>query len=395
MQDSSSNNTQQFSLFELNQHLHRVVAFNMRQTIWIRCELADVNSSRGNLYLSLVDRDEYQIRAKADATFWQGDLKRVNKKIGDSIWTILQPGSQVLIEVLVEFTELYGLRLIVKNVDLSFTVGKLELQRIASLRKLEKDQFIDLNKQLEFESVPQRIAVISSETAAGLQDFMNQLEQNNYGYNFQVELFPAAMQGANVEAEVIQQIELIEARQSEFDCIVIVRGGGARLDLMGFDSYKLCVAIATSELPVLTGIGHEIDETLADIVAYQTLKTPTAVAEFLVNRVLGFEAKLEQLYQQLMQSAQQHIQQAGQYLDSTEQKLDSLVEQHLDYHRQLLQNLEEKAALLDPQNTLNRGFSVVTTAEGEVLKTAKTVKKGDVLKIRLADGDIEVIVDSE
>lgn len=392
MQGANSNSSEQFSLYELNQHLHRVVAFNMRQPIWIRCELADVNSSRGNLYLSLVDRDDYQIRAKADAIFWQGDLKRVHKKIGDSIWAILQPGSQVLIEVLVEFTELYGLRLIVKNVDLSFTVGKLELERIATLRKLESDQFLDLNKQLDFNTVPQRIAVISSETAAGLQDFLNQLDENSYGYVFHTELFPAAMQGANVELEVLQQIELIEARQAEFDCIVLVRGGGARLDLMGFDSYKLCVAIATSELPILTGIGHDIDETLADIVAYKMLKTPTAVAEFLINTVLNFEVNLEHAYQQLIQVAQKHLQQAETYLDTTEQRLDLLVQQQLDYHSQLLQRLEEKTSLLDPQNTLKRGFSIVTTTTGIVVKKVDEVKAGDILKIRLGDGDIEVVV---
>ncbi|MCP4441682.1 MAG: exodeoxyribonuclease VII large subunit [Aureispira sp.] len=392
MQNTNSNTPQQFSLFELNQHLHRVVAFNMRQPIWIRCELADVSNSRGNLYLSLVDRDEYKVRAKANAVFWKSDQNRVHKKIGDSLWTILQAGSQVLMEVLVEFTELYGFQLIVKNVDLSFTVGQLELQRIATMRKLEADQFFDLNKQLDFNIVPQRIAVISSKTAAGLQDFLNQLHQNPYGYTFRTELFAAAMQGANVETEVVQQIEIIEARQTEFDCIVIVRGGGARLDLMGFDSYKLCVAIATSELPIITGIGHDIDEVLADLVAHQALKTPTAAAEFLVNQVLNFEATLEQTYLQITQFAQHHIQQAQVYLETTEQKLGLLVQQHLNYHTQLLQNLEEKAKLLDPQNTLDRGFSIVTNQDGKVLNTIEEAKSGDILKIRFGDGDIEVVV---
>lgn len=258
---SEETNKTAFSLFELNEHLKRVVAFNMRETLWINCEIADVGRSKGNVYISLVERNDFKISARAEAVLWGRSLDKITKKVGDSLWSILQVGRQVLLCVQVEFHEYFGMKLSIKDIDPTVTIGQLELKRLQTHKKLEAEQFTELNRQVPTNLVWQRIAVISSSTAAGLQDFLQQIKTNPHQYHFQYELFDAVVQGVNVPRDVIKQIEKIEARKEDFDCIVIVRGGGARLDLMGFDDYDLCVALATCELPVLTGIGHDIDET--------------------------------------------------------------------------------------------------------------------------------------
>lgn len=379
-----------FSLFELNEHLKRVIAFNMQGAIWINCEIADVNSSKGTVYLSLVERDDYQIKARADAMIWSRDLEKVSKKIGDSIWSILQVGRQVLLSVKVELHEYHGVKLIVKDIDPTVTIGQLELKRMKILKQLEVEQFTNLNAQLSLAPVLQRIAVISSSSAAGLQDFLQQLETNPYQYKFQCKLFPAAVQGANVGQEIIQQIEKIEQQKNQFDCIVIVRGGGARLDLMGFDDYDLCVAIATCELPVFTGIGHDIDETLADLVAYAPLKTPTAVADFLIHRNLTFESTLMEYAAYVKETTLRRLKTADANLDSMQQQIRIAVSNRFRVAQKELEHVEEKLSLLNPQNVLNRGFVAMADSEGKLINSTTQIEEGASYTLYLPDGKVEV-----
>lgn len=379
-----------FSLLELNEHLKRVISFNMRATIWINCEIADVNTNRGNVYLSLVERDDNEIRAKAEGVIWGRALDKINKKIGDSTWSILQVGRQVLVCVQVEFHEYFGMKLAIKDIDPSVTIGQLELKRLQTLKSLKEEQFLDLNVQVPVSLVWQRIAVISSSTAAGLQDFLQQLNKNPHQYKFNYELFEASVQGVNTPTEVIKQIQKIETRKAEFDCIVIVRGGGARLDLMGFDDYDLCVAVATSELPVLTGIGHDIDETLVDLVAYQSLKTPTAVAEFLVHRALLFESAILQYAADIKKLVQLRIGQENTRLDLLEQQLKSSVMFQFKTAYQNLENISEKLHLLNPKTIMERGFSILTDENGQILNNIDCLQKGEDYFLYLADGKIKI-----
>lgn len=381
-----------FSLLELNEHLKRVIAFNMRESIWINCEIADVNTNRGNVYLSLVERDNNQIRAKAEGVIWSKALEKISKKIGDSIWSILQVGRQVLVCVQVEFHEYFGMKLAIKDIDPSVTIGQLELKRMQTLKSLKEEQFMDLNAQVPVNLVWQRIAVISSSTAAGLQDFLQQLNKNPHQYRFKHELFEAAVQGVNTSTEVVRQIQKIEARKEDFDCIVIVRGGGARLDLMGFDDYDLCVAVATCELPVLTGIGHDIDETLVDLVAYQPLKTPTAVAEFLVHRVLVFESNLMQYALEIKEIALQKIRQESSKIDLLEQQLKTSVAFQLKTANQELEGITEKLRLLHPKTIMERGFSIITDVNGQILNSVTDLEVGEKYVLHLVDGKVEVMI---
>lgn len=379
-----------FSLFELNEHLKRVVAFNMRETLWINCEIADVGTSKGNVYISLVERNDFKISARAEGVIWGRSLDKITKKIGDSLWSILQVGRQVLLCVQVEFHEYFGMKLSIKDIDPTVTIGQLELKRLQTHKKLEAEQFTELNIQVPTNLVWQRIAVISSRTAAGLQDFLQQIKTNPHQYKFQYELFEAVVQGVNVPRDVMQQIEKIEARKDDFDCIVIVRGGGARLDLMGFDDYDLCVALATCELPILTGIGHDIDETLADLVAYKTLKTPTAVADYLIHRMLDFESALVQSALDIKALSIQKIRQAYSKIDLLEAQLKQSVVQQLKSAHQNLDTIEEKLRLLNPQTILARGFSIVTNEAGVLMQRVDDLEKGVNYYLHLKDGKVVI-----
>ena len=382
-----------FSLYELNQHLRRVISFNMKESVWIRAEISDYKYNKGIIYLSLVDRDDFQLKAKSNAIIWPKDIENIKKNIGDGIWTILQVGQQILIEVLVEFSELHGLSLIVKNLDLSFSIGQLELQRAATLKRLEEEQFLELNKQLDFPLVPQRIAVISSKDAAGLQDFLQHLHHNHYNYAFKTELFQAAMQGNNLSSEVVEQIEIIEMQSDQFDCIVIVRGGGAKLDLMGFDDYNVCKAIATSELPVLTGIGHDINETLSDIVAKHSMKTPTAVADFLVQRVLNFEMELNKIAIELKQNLQQRLKNEEIILNSIFKKIELSSKLLIQKEKQFLELLENQLELMLPDSTLERGFTLIYDSNGIPVNSVRQLSQHDEILIRFKDGEIKVKIE--
>lgn len=382
-----------FSLFELNEHLKRVVSFNMRDTIWINCEIADVGRSKGNVYISLVERSDFKITARAEGVIWGRVLEKINHKIGDSLWSILQVGRQVLLCVQVEFHEYFGMKLSIKDIDPTVTIGQLELKRLQTQKKLEAEQFTNLNRQLPVGLVWQRIAVISSSTAAGLQDFLQQINTNPHQYKFHYELFEAVVQGVNVPTEVMQQIEKIEARKDEFDCIVVVRGGGARLDLMGFDDYDLCVALATCELPVLTGIGHDIDETLADLVSYKMLKTPTAVADFLINRILTFESTIMQYVLEIKQAVLRKVNQEILKIDLLEERLKTTVAQKLKTADLYLDRIEERLSLLTPDTIFKRGFSAVTNEKGALIKSIKNLKKGERYQLHLVDGDVTIIIE--
>ncbi len=379
-----------FSLYELNEHLRRVIAFNMREALWINCEIADVNSKRGNVYLSLVERDSEEIIAQSDAAIWRKDLASILKKIGDSLWSILQVGRQILVRVDVEYHEYYGMKLVVRDIDPSLTIGQLELKRMQILKQLEEDKFTELNATVDVPVVFQRLAVLSSGTAAGYQDFIMQLERNPHRYKFHCELFEVAVQGVRVAADVVAQLQEIDKRKHEFDAVIIVRGGGARIDLMGFDDYNLCVAVATCELPVLSGIGHDIDETLTDLVAYKSLKTPTAVADFLIHKALLFESELAQIQKDIIRLVQQKIVGEKQQLELYRQKIETSVKLRINKEYQYLEQIQSKIELLNPEAILKRGFSVLTDESGERIQSVQQVENGKVYTLQLADGSIKV-----
>lgn len=401
-----------YTLYDLNQQLRRVVALNFANALWIKCELAQVNLSRGQYYLSLVQKSEEteEVIATANAILWYRKYNALRRKLGRELEAVLQGGMEVLIQVRVEFDERWGLSLHVDDIDPAYTLGQLEMQRQQTIAVLEKAKLLDLNRQNRLPNVVQRIAVISSLNAAGYQDFLQQLEQNSYGYQYFTQLFPAAMQGVAVEKEVLTQLKKIRRGSRPFSAVVIIRGGGAKLDLAAFNSLELSKAVAQFFIPVLTGIGHDVDETVLDMVAHTSLKTPTAVADFLINRSLHFESTIQQLGLRVQQLAGAHIraqdnylqrilenlrlqsqlplQEHQQNLQQLENMLPQLVQNRLQKEQRELDHLEKLTKLLSPEAALKRGFALLRK-KATFVHSIEELEIGDELEIELKDGTIQ------
>ncbi len=299
-------NTEAISLFELNQHIKSIIKGNATFSYWIVAEIGDfkVNTS-GHCYMELIEKDEKTdfLKAKAKATVWSSNYRIIKPYFETSTGTSLSTGIKIMVKVTVEFHELYGLSLNIIDIEPSFTVGELAMRKQEIINRLTDEGVIDMNKELEFPLLPKRIAVISSKTAAGYGDFINQLLTNPYQYKFHTKLFPAFMQGDEAEQSIISALERIHAYEHAFDLVVLIRGGGSKADLNCFDSYWLALHVSQFNLPILTGIGHEQDETIVDIVAHKKLKTPTAVAEYLISHFLEQDEYVNSLAVELLSGA--------------------------------------------------------------------------------------------
>lgn len=280
------------TLLELNKSIQETLSERFSGSVWIIAEISELKVNRnGHCYLELIEKDliNDKIIAKTRATIWSFTYRMLKPYFENTTGQTLSAGLKILVQVNIEFHELYGLSLNITDIDPNYTLGDLAKKKIEILRQLEEDGIIEMNKELPFPIIPQRIAIISSDTAAGYQDFTKQLNNNNYGYTFYTKLFPSIMQGDKAEESIIQSLEKIFEYENLFDIAIIIRGGGSQSDLSCFDSYPLASNIAQFPLPILTGIGHDKDESIADKVAFQQLKTPTAVAEYIINKTLEFD----------------------------------------------------------------------------------------------------------
>lgn len=403
------------SLHELNEYIKRVIALNLEDEIWVTCEIAQFNVSRGHAYLTLVEKDEEngQILAQSNAVIWRNSLNYLKHKIGQEFDQIVKQGSYIACQVKVDYHERYGLKLIINNIDPSFTLGKLALERAETIRQLQKEKLIEKNGSLALAPVVQRIAVISSPTAAGFKDFEQTIIQNTYAYAIDLSLFPAAMQGQNVEPEIIQQFKLIQKKKKDFDCIVIIRGGGGKMDLKDFDQLELCRAAAKMQIPILCGIGHDIDQSILDMVSHTSLKTPTAVAEFIIRRNMHFEADVLYMAKEIqtevlatLQLCENETDLISARLESAAKlllvniqknvdhqifKLEHLCKQFLNKSKVLLEEQEKLIVALDPIAILNRGFTI-TQKNNKIIINKEGLNKGDEIETKFHDGSIKSTV---
>ena len=404
---------QALSLHELNGLVKRSIRACMPDTFWVQAELSDVRSNySGHCYLEFVQKDAggNNLIAKARGTIWSNIYKMLKPYFEQETGQAFTSGIKVLVQVSVEFHELYGYSLTVLDIDPTYTVGDMERKRREILRQLEEEGVIDLNKELGMPMLPQRIAVISSATAAGYGDFCNQLMNNSRGYGFYTELFPAIMQGERVEETVLAALDAINARVEEFDAVVIIRGGGATSDLSGFDTYLLAASCAQFPLPIITGIGHERDDTVIDKVAHTRVKTPTAAAEFLIAKMDACADVLDDLSSRLMQGVQNRLLWEFRRIDGLKQRIPTTVykrigdakytllsaqrnlqmasRQFLSAKKHRLELLQQRLNDALPEKQLARGYSI-TLKDGKAVKDASSLKKGDTLVTMLHQGRIE------
>ena len=407
---------QALSLHELNGLVKRSIRSCLPDTYWVQAELSDVRSNySGHCYLEFIQKDATgnNLIAKARGTIWNNIYKMLKPYFEQETGQAFTSGIKVLVQVSVEFHELYGYSLTVLDIDPTYTVGDMERKRREILRLLEEEGVIDLNKELEMPMLPQRIAVISSATAAGYGDFCNQLANNPRGYGFRTELFPAIMQGERVEESVLSALDAINNRLEEFDVVVIIRGGGATSDLSGFDTYLLAASCAQFPLPIITGIGHERDDTVIDKVAHTRVKTPTAAAEFLIakmdkcadvldemsahlmqsvrNRLLWEHRRIENLAQRIPSAVYKRIADAKYDLLSAQRDLQMTSRQYLSVKKHRLELLQQRLNDALPEKQLARGYSI-TLKDGKAVKDALLLKEGEKVITLLHQGQFESVI---
>ncbi len=402
-----------YSLYQLNEFIRRFVALNLPEAIWLHAEIAEIDERRGHYYLSLIEKESEggELIAKGQAMMWSQQAHKWQRANKILLNDFLQVGRMVKLQVKADFHEVYGLKFVIQDIDTAFTLGHLALDKQTTIAYLQSENLWEENRQLTLSTTPQRLAIISSPMAAGLQDFLEQLHKNDYGYKYETQLFPAAMQGPQLSPEIRRQLKTINRRRDQFDAIIIIRGGGARIDLVGFDDQKLCETAATSILPIITGIGHDSDQSILDMIAHTSLKTPTAVAEFLVQRLLQFEqtlltvdlqvkqlmntrlqrsfAQLDQLEMVLKTLSESFLQKKYWELDQLDLQTPILIKQQLKQAQTELEYLDQKHRLLSLKQNLERGFSIVTQG-GKIVNSKDELKKEEEISIHLKDGIVKL-----
>ncbi len=318
------NNGKHLSLLQLNQQVQQSIAKAFAHSVWITAEISELSVNRnGHCYMELVEleNESKKVVARARATIWAYSFRMIRPYFEQSTKQRFAAGIKVLVEASVEYHEIYGFSLNIKDIDPTYTLGDMALKRKNIIEQLKNTGVFNMNHHLELPLVAQRIAIISSPTAAGLQDFLNQLENNSEQIKFYTKLFPAIMQGEKTSSSVISAMDAVSVYADEFDLLVIIRGGGAQLDLASFDDYNLANNVAQFPLPILTGIGHDKDETIVDLVAHRSLKTPTAVAEFIINEASNFKNYLSQLSLAIKELSSDVIQQQVELLANCNREL--------------------------------------------------------------------------
>jgi exodeoxyribonuclease VII large subunit len=330
------------SLTELQLVIKDSLYMALPDLYWVVAEISEIKENyAGHCYLELVEKltDEQNIRARARAIIWSNRYRFLKSFFENTTGESLRPGIKILIRVKIEYHEIYGLSLVINDIDPAFTIGEMAVKRQQILKRLEDEGVIKMNKELEFPVVPQRIAIVSSKNAAGYSDFMKHLNENSFGYVFYTALIEAPMQGSETEKGVIAALEKIAVNIDHFDLAVIIRGGGSQTDLSWFDNYNIAYYITQFPIPVITGIGHEKDMSVTDVVAYQALKTPTAVADFLVGCMNNAETRLLEMSDEIIKLSRD-------ILDSSRQKIESSRMKLIPVARMMLSELKEQLSTM-------------------------------------------------
>lgn len=339
--------------------------------VWIKAEISSIQvRTNGHCYMELSQNDEHGTVAKARAVAWRGEFGMISAYFAETTGSPLRAGMEVLLLVQISYSELYGLSLVVHEIDPAFTVGAAELEKKRTIAKLTEDGLMDRQKELRSAELPYRLAVISAPDAAGFGDFRRHLLENEYGFAFEVSLFEATMQGEAAPGSIIDALGRVESATEPYDAILVLRGGGSALDLACFDDYGLCMAIAECSIPVYTAIGHDRDRHIADMVAFGSVKTPTALADEFIDCYMAEDSRLEDFSTRLRMAFLGKI---------------SLMETSLAA-------LEARIKSADPRQILSRGYSLATDSAGVVLKSAAPVACGDAVSIRFSDGVLDCIV---
>ncbi|MBN2613497.1 MAG: exodeoxyribonuclease VII large subunit [Bacteroidales bacterium] len=366
------------SLFELNHLIKNLIRDGLAPAYWVVGEISELKiNASGHCYLELIEKNEKTdyIKARSRATIWSSNFRMIKPYFESSTGTALSAGIKIMVRATVDFHEVYGLSLNIIDIEPTFTVGELARQKQLIINRLTEEGVVDMNKELEFPRLPKHIAVISSKTAAGFGDFCDQLQNNDYGFKFYIKLFPAFMQGEETENSIISALEQIHRYDKYFDVAVIIRGGGSQADLASFNNYRLAVHIAQFPIPVITGIGHEQDETVTDIVAHTSLKTPTAVAEFIIGNFLEEKGLLEEYAAMLAEHAGMIVEEQKERIQQTAILFSQSARKQLSAFERFIDNKKISLAYVS-RNKTESGFS----AFREITKNIALLVRSKMLK---------------
>ena len=426
------------SLYELNSLVRDVISMSLPDSYWVEAELSEAREGYGgHCYMELIEKDEHSNTpiAKAHASCWRNRWMLLKPQFERVTGQRIHAGMKVLLKVHAQFHENYGFSWIVDDIDPTYTMGDMARKRMEIIQTLKEEGVFDLQKELKLPMFCQRIAVISSATAAGYGDFCNQLADNGYGLQFTTALFAATMQGEGVEHSVISALNRINEEWENWDCVVIIRGGGATSDLSGFDTLALAENVANFPLPIITGIGHERDESVLDMISFQRVKTPTAAAAFLVDHLTEVYARIEDAQEAIVNYVKRRLQvermkferlstqiptlfslvkvrQSNRLdqllnrlkvkaeripadglhrLEMLEARLKEPVARKLERELHRIDMLSQRAIAQDPERLLSRGYSI-TLKDGKSIKDASQLKAGDEIETRFAKGVAKAVV---
>ena len=412
---TSFNDKPVYTLTQVGQSIQSMIERTYKHPYYIQAEMIKLNRypRSGHCFPELVEKEENRVKAQMRAVIWRNDFERINENFVRMTGEPLKDGITILCLATIQYSPQYGMALFIQNIEPAFTLGEMARNRLQTIARLKQEGVFEANKLLEMPLVPQRVAVISIETSKGYSDFMVTLQGNKQGYQFDTELFPSLLQGDKAVDTMLQQLNLIEKRKEEFDCVAIIRGGGGDVGLSCYDQYALAQRVATFPLPVLSGIGHSTNETITEMVSFANKITPTEVAYFLISRFAEFEQRLDDLGIALVQSVRWMLERENASLAQCEADfrlsfhrrlaaeqfaLDKARSDIYIYSKQLLTaagtrfaHFEEKMQLLDPANILRRGFSI-TMLNGKPVTDAAQLPEGTVIETTLYEGSVKSVV---
>lgn len=420
-----------FSLLEVTNSVRKTIAERYQSSFWVKAEMNKLNyySYSGHCYPELVEKNNGRVVAQMRASFWKDDYVRSNAKFLQALGEPLKDGITILFEASISFDPVHGLSIRIIDIDPVFSLGMLERERLESIARLKAMGIFDRNKRLEFPLVPKRIAMISVETSKGYADFLKVIEQNPWGYRFSCFLFPALLQGDKSVDSILAQLQRVRKVQHHFDVVAIIRGGGGDVGLSSYNNFRLAAEVANFPLPVMTGIGHSTNETVTEMVSHRNAITPTALADFLIQRLHDFAAPvnraadviadrtrrilldesrhfaqtitafkstthaalrsgkhdLQLLARGISQSAAFAVRRTHDQCNLVSDSLPRIISRSIQLQRVDLNTLEKTVHVMDPLHVLRRGFSITTHGD-KVVKSIADLNEGDILKTTVADG---------
>ena len=380
-------------LFEFQKRLKQGVELLFPNRIWVKAEVSAVKArSGGHCYLELSQSDSKGLVAKASAIIWASKYRFIAPYFESVTGSPITEGMTLLLEVQVNFSELYGFSLIVNDIDPEYSLGLKELERQKTIERLVKEGVMELQKSHALPVLPYNLAVISAEDAAGYRDFMRHIAENPYGFKLDVHLYSALMQRAECPSSIIAALDAVLESGMDYDAVLIIRGGGSKLDLACFDDYNLAAAVAQYPLPVLTAIGHDQDYHVCDMVAHEYVKTPTALADFILEMYENEDARISSCVTRVRLAFSNRILHMEASVDRMQARIKNAYAMKISLMESALQVIQTRINAADPRKVMERGYALAVNSRGVVLKGAAGVSAGDMISVMFADGTIDAEV---